>query len=111
MPARLKSARKRPRRPFFRSLRPFPLLTCFPLTQASCFPLCKESASLNRTVGAPERPLALLTIQVNDDSFVKSRLRENSRSDEGSFSQELFVYCKKSDKIRAQMICRMPKAN
>ena len=33
--------------------------------------------------------------QVNADEIGESRLRENLRSDEGSFSQEYFVYCKK----------------
>jgi len=33
--------------------------------------------------------------KVNADEIGESRLRENLRSDEGSFSQEYFVYCKK----------------
>ena len=33
--------------------------------------------------------------QVNDDEIGESRLRENLRSDDGTFLQEYFVYCKK----------------
>jgi hypothetical protein len=32
---------------------------------------------------------------VNDDEIGESRLRENLRSDDGTFLQEYFVYCKK----------------
>ena len=39
--------------------------------------------------------LALTVLKVNDDQTGKSGSRENLCSDEGAFSQEYFVYCKK----------------
>ena len=50
----------------------------------------RESAA-GAAFGCPPLP----SPQVNDDEIGESRLRENLRSDDGTFLQEYFVYCKK----------------
>jgi hypothetical protein len=53
------------------------------------------SITENPPQGRISAALPLPSPQVNDDEIGESRLRENLRSDDGTFLQEYFVYCKK----------------
>ena len=76
------------------SVRASPASECAQQAEASpvgkALRLCRQS----ETARSKDRAVSD-SFQVNDDEIGKSESRENLSSDEGTFSQEYLVYCKK----------------